>query len=219
MLRRTNEEWLEELRGDEGYQAQALAHDDLAGYLYKVAYNYLLTRQAKANPQILVSFGLSDLATLAQDFVQETLEKLAKNDFALLEQFKGEGSFTGWVAVIVRRQVAQELRKSYWERRVILSQNGATEEEDEEEFELVSDEISPEQAVMQQEVSQALLACLGRLKADQRTALVGLIVEKKSGKELAKALDRPNENAIYSLVGRTKRKVRKCLQKAGWESN
>lgn len=219
MLKRTNQEWLTELCGDEGYQAQALAHDDLAGYLYTVAYNYLLTRQAKANPQILVGFAPMDLAALAQDFVQETLEKLAKNDFALLNQFKGEGNFTGWVAIIVRRQVAQELRKSYWERRQSLSENGATEEEEQEEFELVSDEISPEKAVMQQEVSQALLACLGQLKPDQRAALVGLIVEGKSGKALAEALNRPNENAIYKFVGRTKRKVRKCLQKAGWEQD
>ncbi|MCB0237375.1 MAG: hypothetical protein KDH08_01795, partial [Anaerolineae bacterium] len=61
---------------------QASAHKDLANYLYVVAYNYLRLRQADL--RALADFAAEELASLAQDFVQETLEKLARRDFALL---------------------------------------------------------------------------------------------------------------------------------------
>jgi RNA polymerase sigma factor (sigma-70 family) len=224
MSKRSNQEWLEELCGHGGYQAQALAHEDLASYLHTVAYNYLLTRQAKTNPQILVRFAPLELATLAEDFVQETLEKLAKNDFALLDKFKGEGKFTSWVAVIVRRQAAQELRKSYWNRRISPPQERWSPNGHDQSlsvFERFSrgEQITPEKAVMQQEVTQALLGCLGGLKESHRLALLGLVVEGLGGDVLARLLNRPTSNAIYTLVGRTKRKLRACLEKAGWEQD
>ena len=102
MQRRTNQEWLEELRGIGGATPQSLAYQDLGAYMYRVAYNYLLYRQAQPNPRILASFAPEELATLAKDFVQETQEKLVINDFALLDKFTGKGAFTSWVAKIVK---------------------------------------------------------------------------------------------------------------------
>ena len=75
---RDNQEWVQQLRGDRGGQQQAAAHRDLSSYLYVVAYNYLRLRQADL--RALDAFPAEDLAALAQDFVQETLEKLARRD-------------------------------------------------------------------------------------------------------------------------------------------
>ena len=46
MGQRNNQAWVEELSGDYGVDAQREAHQDLASYLYVVAYNYLRLRQA-----------------------------------------------------------------------------------------------------------------------------------------------------------------------------
>ena len=82
MGQRNNQAWVEELRGDCGSERQSDAHRDLANYLYVVAYNYLRLRQADL--RALADFAPDETATLAQDFVQETLEKLARNEFAVL---------------------------------------------------------------------------------------------------------------------------------------
>lgn len=85
MTQRSNQDWVQELCGDRGDDAQRLAHQDLARYLYVEAYNYLRLRQADLYR--LADFAAEELAALAQDFVQETLEKLARDDFALLGRY------------------------------------------------------------------------------------------------------------------------------------
>ena len=130
MGQRNNQAWVEELRGDCGSERQSDAHRELANYLYVVAYNYLRLRQADL--RALADFAPEEVAALAQDFVQETLEKLARNEFALLASFSGAGKFTSWAAQIVRNQAAMELRKSYWTRRTPLPASDDSEESSEQ---------------------------------------------------------------------------------------
>jgi len=219
MYRRTNKEWRDQLRGIHGSEQQGQAYKDLGAYMYRVAHNYLLYRQAQANPRILASFAPEELATLAQDFVQETQQKLVINDFALLDKFANKGAFTSWVAKVVKNEAAQELRKSYWERRASLLPEGAEQDEERSSaFELIiaSEDVSLEKAAMQEEVREALRGCLEGLKESQRLALLGLVVEGFSGEELARMLNRPSRNAVFLLVRRAKRNMRKCLEKKSW---
>ncbi|MGB0383467.1 MAG: RNA polymerase sigma factor [Ardenticatenaceae bacterium] len=219
MQRRTNQEWVEELRGRRGPTPQSLAYQDLGAYMYRVAYNHLLYRQAQANPRILKSFAPQELATLAEDFVQETQEKLVINDFALLDKFTGKGAFTSWMAKVVKNEVGQELRKSYWNRWVSLLPEGSEQDEERSSaFELIvaSPEASPENARMQEEVRQVLKGCLEGLNENQRLALLGLVVEGLSGKELAGILNSPSRNAVFLLARRAKRNMRKCLEEKRW---
>lgn len=220
MRRRSNEEWLNALRGTRGSEEQGRAFQDLSAYMYRVAYNYLLYRQAQANPRILDSFASEELAALAHDSVQGTLLKLAINDFALLDKFAGKGAFTSWAAKVVKNEARQELRKSYWERRVSLPSLGS--EQDEEQlsvFELIipSQDVSLETAAMQQDVGEALQGCLEGLPENQRLALLGIIVEGLSGEELARRLNRPSRNAVFLLKRRAIRNMRKCLEEKGWD--
>src|SRR5262245_41659480 len=115
MPERSNGEWIAELRGERGITKRHTAFLDLSKYLYRVVYNYLISRQASI--VILASFAPEELAALAHDFVQDTLEKLIGNEFALLNRFQEEGRFTSWASQIAVHEAGQELRKSYWTRR------------------------------------------------------------------------------------------------------
>lgn len=220
MLKRTNQDWFQLLRGESGEAAQLVAHEELATHLRQMAYNYLLKRQAKANPYVLGRFASEELVQLAHDCTQDVFVKLADNNFALLDQVQKEGRFVSWATSIVINEVRQELRRPNWNRRVVLSCT-AQEADLGSEFELfvASDEMTPESAAIALEVTDALKACLGKLKDQARRAFLGLEVEGQSGEELAILLNRPSSGAIYSLASRTRQKLRKCLQTKGWHQD
>lgn len=217
---RSAQEWLEQVRGDCGRDKQNLACKDLSAYLYKVAYNSLRRRQGLANPYILTTFGREELAALAEDFMQETMEKLASNNFARLEQFQGKGPFTYWVAVILHHLVADELRKLSWERRDPLPPIFEREDEEAQTFKkVISSTISVEKQVMQKLTNEKLQGCLEGLQESRRLALLGIVFKTHRVQELVKALERPSSNAVYMLVREGKRDIKKCLQKAGWDKD
>ena len=114
---RTNQDWLAELRGDRGQDQQFMAHQDLADYLYTMAYNYIRQEQKRGDSYMTTTSTPEELAILAQRSVQKTLVKLASDDFALLGQFKGEGRFTSWVVGVVSEQVTLELRQPQLEQK------------------------------------------------------------------------------------------------------
>jgi RNA polymerase sigma factor (sigma-70 family) len=195
--RRTDANWRADLRGQRGAAAQHQAYDDLSRYLYTVAYNYLWFR--RDDVPVLRSYDPTDLAALAEEFVQDTLEKLTLNQHARLDGYQELGQFTSWTAVIIRRVIAKELKKRIWTQRhrELPRDLPATE----------SDRLAPEVLTM-------LMACLDQLPARQREALWGCLVEGKPAEEVAAALQ-TSANAVYLLVLKAKRKMRLCLQAAG----
>ena len=214
---RDNQEWVQELRGDRGGQQQEAAHCELANYLYVVAYNYLRIRQT--NLRALAAFPVDDLAALAQDFVQETLEKLARNQFALLATYSGAGKFTSWAAQIVRNQAAQELRKSYWTRRNPLPASSDPDEDGAEPLLLqrladTSDEADPARRAQQTQVAATLQGCLAGLSERYRLAVLNCLGDNVPAEAVARALD-TTANAVYLIIQRAKRKLRQCLERAG----
>ena len=214
---RDNQEWVQELRGDRGGQQQEAAHCELANYLYVVAYNYLRIRQT--NLRALAAFPVDDLAALAQDFVQETLEKLARNQFALLATYSGTGKFTSWAAQIVRNQAAQELRKSYWTRRNPLPASSDPDEDGAEPLLLqrladTSDEADPARRAQQTQVAATLQGCLAGLSERYRLAVLNCLGDNVPAEAVARALD-TTANAVYLIIQRAKRKLRQCLERAG----
>lgn len=220
MSARSNADWIRDLRGAGGHAAQRQAHEDLARYLYVVAYNYLRLRQADL--AALAELAAEDLAALAQDFVQDTLEKLARDNFRLLDRYRGDGRFTSWAAQIVRNQAAMELRKSYWTRREILPEPGVGSESDEAVLtaraETPPPGAHPEQAAAQAHVGMVLQSCLERLPERNRLAITRCIAEEARADEVAAALQ-TTANAIYLLITRGKRQLKECLQRAGITSD
>lgn len=212
ILQRSNTDWIRGLSGAEGADAQRLAHEDLANYLYVVAYNYLRLRQDSLSS--LTAFAPEELAALAQDFVQETLEKLARNHFALLGQFRRDGRFTSWAAQIIRNQAAMELRRPYWTRRLELPRDQENGDRLAAPQAHAAPKTDPEQAAQRAQVTSIVEACLAHLPARCRLAIVGCIAEESRADSVAQTLN-TTANAVYLLIARGKRQLRECLQRAG----
>lgn len=217
MAQRSNYDWVQELCGDRGDDAQRLAHQDLARYLYVVAYNYLRLRQADLYR--LADFAAEELAALAEDFVQETLEKLARDDFALLGRYSAGGNFTSWAAQIVRNQAAMELRKSYWTRRGPLPHAGDSDDNGADaglaaELADLSYDVDPARRAQQQQVRDLVQRCVDHLTERYRVAVLNCLGDDVAADVVARALD-TTANAVYLIIQRAKRQLRACLEQAG----
>ncbi len=217
MAQRSNTDWVRDLRGDGGEHSQRSAHRDLASYLYVVAYNYLRLRQSDLYR--LADFAAEEMAALAEDFVQEALEKLARDQFALLGRYNAAGNFTSWAAQIVRNQAAMELRKSYWTRRSPLPQAGDGQDNGAEsdlaaELADPAGEVDPARQAQQQAVRDLVQRCIDRLPERYRVAVLNCLGGDVSADIVARALD-TTANAVYLIIQRAKRQLRACLEQAG----
>lgn len=202
---RNNWDWIRELNGTDGFDAQRRAHADLASYLYVVAFNYVERR--RNGVPVLSEFDNDELAELAQDFVQETLEKLSNNNHEILGQYSGSGRFTSWAAQIITNQIASELRRPYWRRRGALSEELFAQQID-------TESPSPETSALIGELHDVLQTCLDRLSDRYQVAFLRCIVEGDRAEEVASELE-TTANAVYLLVFRSKRNLRKCVTKSG----
>lgn len=136
-IKRSNHEWIAALTGAAGHNDQQIAHQDLANYLFVVVHNHLLNRRSEFIR--LSTLAQEEVRNLAQDLVQGCLEKLSRDDFALLTQFSGRGSFTSWTAQIVLNQARSELFRARWSRLQPLDDSTST---------FVQESPSPEQIVL-----------------------------------------------------------------------
>ncbi|HMN27780.1 MAG TPA: sigma-70 family RNA polymerase sigma factor [Caldilineaceae bacterium] len=203
---RSNQQWLDELRGGPGVELQRQAHLDLANYLYVVAYNYLLRRQSEVDG--LAEHGAEELAALAQDCVQDVLEKISSADFALLAKFKGYGSFTVWSASILRNHIAGLLRRvPFTSRHLDLEMIHA----------LASEEGDLSDGLVRAQLIAALQECLDRLPGQYRIALIHCILNGEGAKSVADALQK-TVGAVNLLVLRAKRQVKRCLAGKGFDN-
>jgi RNA polymerase sigma factor (sigma-70 family) len=217
MAQRSNTDWVRELQGECGGDAQRQAHLDLARYLYVVAFNYLRLRQSDLYR--LADLAAEELAALAEDFVQETLEKLARDDFALLDRYSAAGNFTSWAAQIVRNQAAMELRKSYWTRRGPLPQAGANDDSDARpslavELADPTPASDPARRAQQTQVHTLMQHCLGRLSERYQVAVLNCLGDDVPADVVARALE-TTPNAVYLIIQRAKRQLRSCLEQSG----
>ena len=200
---RSDQQWLDDLRGQQGVAQQQQAYLDLANFLYRVGYNYLLQRQS--NVLLLASQSEEELAAFAQDCVQDVLAKLYENSSARLDQFRGEGRFLGWAALIMRNHIAGLLRRSRYAKEIPPPETLVNHASDEPALHLY---------VTVQEVGDALQSCLDALPPARREAFAGCIVEGLPSKEVAVQLDR-GVNAVDQLVFHAKRQLKTCLQEKG----
>ncbi len=200
---RSNEEWLADLRGQRGSAVQQQAHLELGTYLYKVAYNYLLKRQNDVAR--LTTLAWEDLTELAQDYVQDVLIKLCENDFARLDQYRGEGRFLAWTALIIRNHSAGILRRPPFTK-------GVTPMDD--MLNHPTTELPHATRLTLQEVGAVLQVCIDALAEARREALVGCVIEGERTKVVAERLQR-TVNAVDQLVMHAKRQVKACLRGKG----
>lgn len=221
MLTRSNQEWLDQLRGHEGKMQQAQAFDALGTYLHHKTYDHLKARQAQNNPWRLANLANEEVVALAEDAVQETVEKLARDEFALLASFKGEreGSFTNWMRVIVISKANQELRGPYWNRAVSWSLSSDSHQIADKLQRTSAEDtwsVDPEKRAMQEEVIAALEKCQSQLEPVRRQIFLGRVIDKRSAEELAATSGLSSVKDAYRLVRQAKRDLERCLKKSGW---
>lgn len=200
-----NQEWIDRLSGKLGQDAQHQVLTSLHKHLHGVAYGKL--RRLRVGQVGLKNLSDTELSELAEDFAQDTVEKLMRNNARLLSQFRHEGSFKGWTAKILLRLVASELRRPYWARR---------NEMNEEKFGQLQDlALRPENELLITEVYGELKDCLARLNERRRHAFVRCKLERASAEEVAAELQ-TTANAVNIMNHRTGKWLSKCMEQKGF---
>ena len=203
---RSNQDWLDELRGLHGQASQKQAHLDLAKFIFTVAYNYLLDRQFARSAPAIQHYVPEDLAALAEEYTQEILIKLAADDYARLHQYNGSGSFTGWVAVITRNHIASALRRAFFKY---------PHDNIDEIIDLPTGGLDPTTQAAISEMWDGLIDCIHRLIDRRRHAFVRFSIEDAPTKVIADELD-CTDSAVHQLVMHARHNLRDCMMAKGF---
>jgi RNA polymerase sigma-70 factor (ECF subfamily) len=190
---RTNEEWLEALRGPQRDEALA----DLRKLLLRGL------RVALAGKGRLTDGDL-------EDFVQDALLKILD----ALDTFRGEARFTTWAYKIGIRVAFSELRRRRW-RDVSLDDLTGLPESDFVPETLSDPSADPEQRAIQHMVLDTIRRAIAEdLTEKQRRALIAARVYGMPSSEIARRLD-TNRNALYKLLHDARVRLQKALMAKG----
>lgn len=193
MIERTNQEWLDALRGPEREEALA----DLRALLVR-GLGYALA-------------GRSDIDDSAlEDFAQEALLKILNG----LDSFRGESRFTTWAQKIAVHVALTELRCHRW-RDVSLDEIAGSPDADFIPDTLADSSAGPEQ----QAIQRMLLSTLRRIIATeltekQRQALVAVRIHGMPLEEVARRMG-TNRNALYKLLHDARQRLKKRMMAEG----
>ncbi len=193
MKDRTNQEWLDDLRGPERDEALA----DLRAFLLR-GLGYSLTSRSDVD------------SVLLEDFVQDALLRILDN----LDTFRGESRFTTWAQKIAVRVAFTELRRHRWRD---LSLEDITEPQG---LDFVPDFlVDPEAPPDQQAVQRLFLEDLKRLIATeltdkQRQALVAVRIQGIPLEEVARRMG-TNRNALYKLLHDARQRLKSRMEAEG----
>ncbi|MEZ4660853.1 MAG: sigma-70 family RNA polymerase sigma factor [Caldilineaceae bacterium] len=204
--RRSNQEWLDELRGQRGAERQQQAHQDLADFVFVVGYNYLLKRQYTNSAPAIQHYLPEDLAALAEDHTQEILIKLTANDYARLNSYNATGRFTGWVAVITRNHIASALRLIFFDH---------PHDNIEEIIDLPTQDLDPTTQAALREIWDELSDCIHRLIDRRQHAFRRSVIENAPTITIANELE-CTESAVHQLVMHARRNLRDCMMAKGF---
>ena len=191
MRKRTNEQWLAELRGPNPNEALADLYD-------------LLVRGLRAG---LGSYGGGADANV-EDFAQEALIKITDN----LNSFRGESRFTTWAQKIAMNIALTELKRRRW-RDVSLQDLFARREAADRGP--ADTQLTPEQLTLQNAVLGELRRMVDEeLTAMQREAVVAVLLEGMPISEVAGRMG-TNQNALYKLLHDARRKLKRRMEATG----
>lgn len=199
MDKRTNEEWIADLRAGGDQQAQAL--EDLRAIILRGLPYAIAGRLDPSSPES---------KALAEEVVQETLLRVLDN----LDSFEGRSQFTTWAHKIAVRAALTELRRVRW-REVPLPEMGMNDGEDNSYRELPDDQASPEDQVDRKDMMMRInRLIMEELTEKQRKALTA-IMEGFPLEEAARRLGM-NRNALYKLMHDARLRLKKRLAQEGF---
>ncbi|MEP0806143.1 MAG: RNA polymerase sigma factor [Chloroflexota bacterium] len=199
MDKRTNEEWLADLRAGGDRQAQAL--EDLRAIILRGLPYAIAGRLDPNSPES---------EALTEEVVQETLVRVLE----YLDTFEGRSQFTTWAHKIAVRAALTELRRARW-REVPLPEMEMNEEGGDASYrELPDGQASPEEQVSQAEMMKRVnRIIMEELTEKQRQALMA-VMEGFPLEEAARRLG-TNRNALYKMMHDARLRLKKRLEKEG----
>jgi RNA polymerase sigma-70 factor (ECF subfamily) len=199
MAKRTNEEWLADLKSEGERRESALA--DLRANLL-TGLPYALSRWLSPNnPQF---------DALAEEVVQEALLRVLNH----LDTFEGRSQFTTWANKIAVRLAISELRRQRWKDvslDELLDNPEAPPPANLMEAPSASPETRSEQSEMLALVQRLINA---ELTERQRQALVAIGVRGMPLEEVARQMG-TNRNALYKLLHDARLRLKHTLAAQG----
>lgn len=198
MDKRTNEEWVADLRA--GGDRQALALEDLRAIILR-GLPYAIAGRLNPNSP--------ESEALTEEVVQETLMRVLQ----YLDTFEGRSQFTTWAHKIAVRAALTELRRVRW-REVPLPEMEMNEDVDTSYRELPDEQASPEEQLSRAEMmSRVNQIIMEELTEKQRKALLAIM----EGFPLEEAAQRmgTTRNALYKMLHDARLRLKKRLEKEG----
>jgi RNA polymerase sigma-70 factor (ECF subfamily) len=198
MEKRTNEEWLADLRAGGDRQAQAL--EDLRAIILR-GLPYAIAGRLDPNSPASEA--------LVEEVIQETLMRVLE----YLDTFEGRSQFTTWAHKIAVRAALTELRRVRW-REVPLPEMEINDETDASYRELPDRQASPEEQMSRTEMMERVnRVIMEELTEKQRQAL-SAIMEGFPLEEAARRIG-TNRNALYKMLHDARLRLKKGLEKDG----
>jgi RNA polymerase sigma-70 factor (ECF subfamily) len=192
MIKRTNEQWLAELRGPNPGEALADLYDLLVRGLRAAFGGY--------GGGVEANFG---------DFAQEALIRITGS----LDSFRGESRFTTWAQKIAMNVALTELKRRRWSDVSLQDLFARREAADRGP---VDPQLTPEHLAFQNMVLGELRRMVDEELTDrQREAVVAVLLEGMPVSEVAKRMG-TNQNSLYKLLHDARRKLKRQMEAAGF---
>ena len=199
MDKRTNEEWLADLRAGGDRQAQAL--EDLRAIILRGLPYAIAGRLDPNSPES---------EALTEEVAQETLMNVLK----YLDTFEGRSQFTTWVHKIAVRAALTELRRVRW-REVPLPEMTMEDEADSSYREMPDPQASPEEQVSRAEMMKRVnRIIMEELTDKQRQALMAVAMQGMPLEEAARRMG-TNRNALYKMMHDARLRLKKRMEQEG----
>lgn len=200
MLKRTNDQWLNDLQIEGDLREFALA--DLRQIVLS-GLPYALNKWVPTNDP--------RFASLAEEVVQDTLLRVLDR----LNTFEGRSQFTTWVHKIAVRIALTELRRKRWEN-VSLEELVENEEGPMMGSLMVDHQAStPEEQVEGADMMQRLQRIISEELTDkQRQAMMAIAIKDMPLEEVARRMG-TNRNALYKLMHDTRLRLKHRLAQEG----
>jgi len=199
MRKRSNDEWLSDLRSPGSAQESAL------GDLRQIIYNGLPYSIGKYLP-----FDSPQFDSLADEVTQETLLRILSR----LDTFEGRSHFTTWVHKIAIRIALTELRRRKW-RDVSLEEIIEEKYLSQTPTIIADNSFGPDINVEQQDMfSQIERLIREELTDKQRLAITAIGIQGMPMEEVARRMG-TSRNALYKLLHDARIRLKKRMAEEG----
>lgn len=195
MRDRTNEEWLNDLRGPNKNQAIA----DLRSFLVE-GLGYTLSDHHR-----------EDMEALIQDFAQEALLKILDN----LDTFRGESKLTTWAQKIAVRVAYSELRRKRWDD---ISVQDLYPEDSGTDFTpeiMTHPDPNPEENTTQRMLGEKIMQLINTELTERQREAIMVVIHGGMPLQVAAKKMGTNRNALYKMIYDARQKLKDSLLREG----